>query len=54
MSEHDIGLEILECIRDIKAYKAGTKTFRVHALKQPASFQWRIPPTFFRVFIFGI
>ena len=37
MSKRDIGMEILDGIRDIKAYKAGKKTLRVHTLKQPAS-----------------
>ena len=36
MSKRDLGQEILEGIRDIKAYKAGTKVLRVHALRQPA------------------
>jgi len=36
MSERDIGQEILEGIRDIKAYKTGRKTLRTHALKEPA------------------
>lgn len=36
MSKRDIGLEILEGIREVKAYKAGTKKLRVHTLKQPA------------------
>ena len=37
MSKRDIGMEILEGIRDIKAYKAGQKTLRVHTLRPPAS-----------------
>jgi putative transcriptional regulator len=37
MPKRDIGLEILEGIRDIKAYKSGKKTLRVHNLKEPAS-----------------
>ena len=37
MSKPDIGMEILEGLRDIKAYKAGKKMLRVHTLKQPAS-----------------
>jgi putative transcriptional regulator len=37
MSKRDIGQEILEGIRDIKAYKAGDKTLRVHTLKEPAA-----------------
>ena len=36
MSKRDIGQEILEGIHDIKSYKAGKKTLRVHSLKQPA------------------
>jgi len=36
MSKRDIAQEILNGIRDVKAYKAGTKVLRVHALKQPA------------------
>ena len=36
MSKRDIGLEILEGIREVKAYKAGTKILRVHSLKEPA------------------
>jgi hypothetical protein len=36
MSERDIGLEILEGIRDIKAYKAGVKVLRTHRLKESA------------------
>ena len=37
MSKRDIGQEILDGIREVKAYKAGTKTLRVHTLKEPAS-----------------
>jgi putative transcriptional regulator len=37
MSKRDIGQEILDGIRDVKAYKAGTKVLRVHAMKEPAS-----------------
>jgi putative transcriptional regulator len=37
MAKRDIGLEILEGIRDIKAYKAGKKTLPVHELKEPSS-----------------
>ena len=33
MAKRNIGQEILEGIRDVKAYKAGTKVLRVHALK---------------------
>ena len=36
MSERDIGHEILEGIRDIKAYKAGKKALRTHTLSEPA------------------
>ena len=36
MTKRDIGQEILEGIRDIKAYKAGTMALRVHSLKEPA------------------
>ena len=36
MSKRDIGQEILDGIREVKAYKTGKKTLRVHALKQPA------------------
>ena len=36
MSKRDIGQEILEGIREVKAYKAGTKSLRVHSLKEPA------------------
>jgi len=37
MSKRDIGQEILSGIRDVKAYKAGTKVLRVHTLREPAS-----------------
>ena len=36
MSKRDIGQEILDGIREVKAYKASTKVLRVHALKTPA------------------
>ena len=36
MSKRDIGMEILEGIREIKAYKAGKVTLRTHKLRQPA------------------
>jgi putative transcriptional regulator len=36
MAKRDIGQEILDGIRDVKAYKAGTKKLRVHTLKEPA------------------
>jgi putative transcriptional regulator len=37
MSERNIGLEILEGIREIKAYKAGQLALRTHRLKRPAA-----------------
>src|SRR6266498_2370131 len=37
MAKRDIGQEILEGIREIKAHKAGKKALRVHTLKAPAS-----------------
>jgi len=37
MSERDIGKEILEGIREIKAHKAGQKTLRTHKLNPPSS-----------------
>jgi putative transcriptional regulator len=36
MSKRDIGQEILEGIRDIKAYKAGEKVLRTHTITEPA------------------
>ena len=36
MSEGDIGQEILDGIRVIKAYKAGEINLRTHTLKKPA------------------
>jgi putative transcriptional regulator len=36
MTNRDIGIEILEGIREVKAYKAGKKTLRTHTLKVPA------------------
>jgi putative transcriptional regulator len=36
MSKRDIGQEILDGVRDVKAYKAGAKALRVHTLKAPA------------------
>ena len=39
MSERNIGLEILEGIREIKAYKAGRGVLRTHKLKRPAPAQ---------------
>ena len=37
MSKRDIGQEILDGIREVKAYKAGTKILRVHSLRAPSS-----------------
>jgi putative transcriptional regulator len=37
MSNRDIGQEILEGIREIKADKAGEKTLKTRSLKEPAS-----------------
>lgn len=36
MSKRDIGQEILDGIREVKAYKAGKKVLRVRTLKPPA------------------
>ncbi len=36
MSKRDIGLEILEGIREVKAYKAGKKALRTHTFTEPA------------------
>ena len=36
MSKRDVGMEILEGIRDIKAHQAGEKLLRVHTLKEPS------------------
>jgi putative transcriptional regulator len=36
MSKRDIGQEILDGIREVKAYKAGKKSLRVHSLKMPS------------------
>jgi putative transcriptional regulator len=36
MSKRNIGQEILEGIREIKAHKTGKKVLRVHNLKEPA------------------
>jgi putative transcriptional regulator len=36
MSKREIGQEILEGIREIKAYKAGKKTLRTRTLKEPS------------------
>lgn len=37
MNKRDIGQEILEGIREIKAHKAGGKSLRVHTLNEPAA-----------------
>lgn len=37
MTNRDIGQEILDGIRDIKAHKAGKKALQTHTLKKPAS-----------------
>jgi len=37
MSERDLGLEILEGIREIKVYKAGGKDLRTRELRTPSS-----------------
>lgn len=37
MSKRDIGQEILDGIREIKAYKAGKKQLVVRTLREPAS-----------------
>ncbi|MCG3139481.1 MAG: Antitoxin HigA-2 [Anaerolineae bacterium] len=36
MSDRDIGMEILEGLREIKAYKAGRRALRVRKFKAPA------------------
>ena len=36
MSKSNIGQEILDGIREIKAHKAGRKNLRTHTLKEPA------------------
>jgi putative transcriptional regulator len=36
MSKRDLGQEILDGIREVKAYQVGTKILRVHSLKKPA------------------
>jgi putative transcriptional regulator len=36
MSKRDIGQEILDGIREVKAYKVGKKSLRVHSLKMPS------------------
>ena len=37
MSKRDIGLEILEGVREVKSYKAGKKALRTHTFTEPAS-----------------
>jgi putative transcriptional regulator len=37
MSEREIGLEILEGLKEIKAYKAGKINLKTRQLKEPAS-----------------
>jgi putative transcriptional regulator len=37
MAKRDIGQEILEGIREVKAYKAGKKSLHVRSLRQPSS-----------------
>ncbi len=37
MAERDIGMEILEGIREIKAFEAGFGSLRVRTLQEPAS-----------------
>lgn len=39
MAKRDIGTEILEGVREIKAFKAGKGSLRTHILKQPAPVQ---------------
>ena len=36
MSKRDIGQEILDGIREVKAFKHGKKPLRVHSLKKPS------------------
>jgi putative transcriptional regulator len=36
MAERDLGQEILEGIREIKAHKSGKRNLRTHQLKDPA------------------
>ncbi|HLB48211.1 MAG TPA: type II toxin-antitoxin system MqsA family antitoxin [Anaerolineales bacterium] len=36
MAERNIGLEILDGIREIKAHKAGQRVLRTHKFKRPA------------------
>jgi putative transcriptional regulator len=37
MSKRDIGQEILDGIREVKAFKTGQGNLRTHTLKEPAS-----------------
>lgn len=39
MAERDIGLEILEGIKEVKAYKAGKVNLKTRELKEPGSAQ---------------
>jgi putative transcriptional regulator len=39
MTKRDIGQEILDGVREIKAHKAGKKTLRTHLLTEPAPAQ---------------
>jgi putative transcriptional regulator len=36
MSKRDIGTEILNGIREVKAFKAGKKSLRVHSFREPS------------------
>jgi putative transcriptional regulator len=36
MSKREIGQEILDGIQEVKAYKAGKKSLRVHSLRKPS------------------
>jgi putative transcriptional regulator len=36
MSKRDIGKEILNGIREVKAFKAGKKHLRVHSFRKPS------------------
>ncbi|MCX5977592.1 MAG: helix-turn-helix domain-containing protein [Coprothermobacterota bacterium] len=36
MSKRDIGQEILEGIREVRAHKAGEKALHIHTLRKPA------------------
>jgi hypothetical protein len=40
MSNRDIGQEILDGIREIKAYKFGQGELRTHTLKEPTDTPW--------------